>query len=210
MLKEYIEKDIKCTTKEWVAIFCLIGVFSGVFGWVYEFFFYFLNSGMKQFYMRGGNYLPWINIYMFGAFLIIFLTYKRRKHPIQVFLISAISTGILEYISGYILYGKLGWIKCWDYNKEILNFGNIDGYVCLRSVLVFGTSALLLIYGILPLFMKLVKKINIKIILPISVILFSIFMIDEVYNLLLYPYFSIPRASTYYRDIGIPYLYFDE
>lgn len=210
MLKEYMEKDIKCTKKEWIAIFCLIGVFSGVFGWVYEVLFYYLNSGMKQFYMRGGNYLPWINIYMFGAFLIIFLTYKRRKHPIQVFLISAISTGILEYISGYILYGKLGWVKCWDYNKEILNFGNIDGYVCLRSVTVFGISALLLIYGILPLFMKLVKKINIKIILPISIILFSIFMIDEIYNLMLYPYFKIPRAPTYYKDIGIPYLYFDD
>ncbi|MBR2828838.1 MAG: putative ABC transporter permease [Bacilli bacterium] len=210
MLKEYIEKDIKLSRKEWIILLCLIGVFSGVFGWLYEVLFYYLNSGMKQIYMRGGNYLPWINIYMYGAFLIIFLTYKRRKHPLQVFLISALATGILEYISGYILYGKLGWIKCWDYNKEILNFGNINGYVCLRSVCVFGFSALLLIYGILPLFIKLVKKINVKILLPISIIIFSIFMIDEVYNLMLYPYFKIPRASTYYRDIGIPYLYFDD
>ena len=100
---------------------------------------------------------------MYGAFLIIALTYTKRKHPLQVFLISALATGILEYFSGYILYGKLGWTKCWDYNQEILNFGNINGYVCLRSVFIFGLSALALMYVILPLLTKLVqtKYINI-------------------------------------------------
>ena len=185
-----------------------MGVLSGIFGWVYEVLFYFANSGFKTIYMRGGNYLPWINIYMFGAYLIILLTYKRRKKPLQVFLISVISTGILEFLSGYILYGKLGWVKCWDYNTEILSFGNIGGYVCIRSVTVFGLCGLFLIYGIIPFLMKLVKKINIKILLPISIFLFSIFMIDEIYNLLLYPYFPIPNAPKFYQSIGWKYLYF--
>jgi uncharacterized membrane protein len=158
--------------------------------------------------MRGSNYLPWINIYMYGAFLIVFLTYKRRKHPLQVFLISLISTGILEYFSGLVLYGILGRTRCWSYNEEILNFGNIGGYVCLRSVLVFGLSGLLLIYVLLPLFIKIVKSINIKTILPISMIICSIFLFDEIYNLLLYPYFSIPRASNYYKEKGLKYIYF--
>lgn len=208
MLKEYIEKDNKLTRKEFITIFCFVGVLSGIFGWVYEVLFYFANSGFKTIYMRGGNYLPWINIYMFGAYLITLLTYKRRKKPLQVFLISVISTGILEFLSGYILYGKLGWVKCWDYNTEILSFGNIGGYVCIRSVTVFGLCGLFLIYGIIPFLMKLVKKINIKILLPISIFLFSIFMIDEIYNLLLYPYFPIPKAPKFYQSIGWKYLYF--
>ena len=141
-MKEYINNDIKLNKKQLISIICLLIVISGVFGWIYEFIFYFINSGFKTFYLRGGNFLPWINIYAYGAFIILFLTYKRRKHPLQVFLISMISTGILEYFSGYILYGVLNLTKCWDYNQEILNFGNIGGYVCLRSVLVFGLSGL--------------------------------------------------------------------
>ena len=208
MIKDYIEKDNKLTRKQFISVFCLVGVISGIFGWLYEVLFYYMNSGFKTIYMRGGNYLPWINIYMYGGFLIALLTYKRRKHPLQVFLISVVSTGILEYLSGYILYGKLGWTKCWDYNNEILNFGNINGYVCLRSVLVFGLCGLMLIYLILPILFKLVKKCSIKKVLPISIIIFSIFMFDEIYNFLLYPYFPIPKASKYYESIGFKYLYY--
>ena len=207
-MKEYIEKDQKFTIKELICIGCMVFVISGIFGWVYEFFFYYINTGFQKFYMRGGNYLPWINIYMYGSFLIIFLTYKRRKKPLQVFLISVVSTGILEYLSGAILYGMLGWTKCWDYNQEILNFGNIGGYVCLRSVLVFGLCGLLLIYGILPVLIKIVKKSTIKILLPITICIACIFAVDEVYNLIFDSYFSLPGAHEYYESKGWEYLYF--
>ena len=210
MLKDYIEKENKVSLKEMIVIICLVAVISGIFGWAYEVLFYYLNSGFTQVYMRGSNYLPWINIYMYGSFIILFLTYKRRKHPLQVFLISAISTGILEYFSGLILYDYLGWVRCWSYNEEILNFGNIGGFVCLRSVTVFGLCGLLLIYLILPLLLKLIKKVSIKILLPISIIIFSIFMIDEIYNLLLHPYFPIPRATDFYKEHGLKYIYFTE
>lgn len=208
MLKKYINKDIKLNIKQKICILSLVIVISGIFGWIYEFIFYYFNSGMKQFYMRGGNFLPWINIYAYGALLIIFLTYKRRKHPLQVFLISVISTGILEFLAGYILYGKLGLIKCWDYNQEILNFGNIGGYICLRSVLIFGISGLLLIYLILPVLIKLSKTKRINLLLTISLILCSIFLIDEIYNLVFTKLFNLPRASTIYKKLGIKYLYF--
>lgn len=208
MLKKYLNEDIKLNTKQKICILSLIIVISGIFGWVYEFIFYFFNSGMKEFYMRGGNFLPWINIYAYGALLIIFLTYKRRKHPLQVFLISMISTGILEFLAGYILYDKLGWVKCWDYNQEILSFGNIGGYVCLRSVLIFGLSALFLMYFLLPLLIQLSKTKKINLLLTISVILCGIFLIDEIYNLIFTELFNLPRASTIYKKLGIKYLYF--
>ena len=201
-------KDLKLDKKQLISLICLVIVISGIFGWLYEFIFYFFNSGMKTFYMRGGNFLPWINIYAYGAFLILFLTYKRKKHPIQVFLISVISTGVLEYISGYILYGKLHWIKCWDYNQEILSFGNINGYVCLRSVLIFGFSALFLIYVLIPLLTKLVKSKYLDTIYIVSIILCSIFLLDEIYNLVFTELFSLPKASTIYKKLGLKYLYF--
>ena len=208
MLKEYIEKDVKLNKDQMLFICSSIIVISGFLGWFYEVIFYFFNSGMKQVYMRGSNFLPWINIYAYGAFLIILLTYKKRKHPLQVFLISGIATGVLEYISGYIIYGKLHLVKCWDYNQEILNFGNINGYVCLRSVTVFALCGLLLIYGILPLLIKISKSKNIKTIKNITMIVCIIFLLDEIYNLFIYKLLCLPKGSAVYKSLGLKYLYF--
>lgn len=197
-------KDL--TKKQKITLICLLIVISGIIGWVYEFIFYYANSGFKTFYYRGGNFLPWINIYMYGAFLILALTYKFKKKPLLVFLISMISTGILEYLSGYFLYGVLGWTKCWDYNNEILNWGNIDGYVCLRSVLVFGLAGLALVYLIVPTLIKLVKKYP-KLYI-VSIILASIFLLDEIYNLFLYKLFNLPNSIDIYKSIGFKYLFY--
>lgn len=194
--------------KQKITLVCLLIVISGMIGWVYEYFFYYMNSGFKTFYMRGANFLPWINIYAYGAFLIIAMTYRKRENPLQVFLLSMLVTGILEYFSGYILYGKLGWTKCWDYNQEILNFGNIGGYVCLRSVLVFGLSGLALMYLILPVLSKLVRSKYINIIFIISIIICSIFILDEIYNLVIAHIFHLPRARDIYKTLGLKYLYF--
>ena len=194
--------------KQKITLVCLLIVISGMIGWVYEYVFYYMNSGFKQFYMRGSNFLPWINIYAYGAFLIIAMTYRKRENPLQVFLLSMLVTGILEYFSGYILYGKLGWTKCWDYNQEILNFGNIGGYVCLRSVLVFGLSGLALMYLILPVLSKIVRSKYINIIFIISVIICSIFILDEIYNLVIAHIFHLPRARDIYKTFGLKYLYF--
>ena len=196
--------------KQKITLICLLIVISGIIGWVYEYFFYYMNSGFKQFYMRGSNFLPWINIYAYGAFLIIAMTYRKRENPLQVFLISMLVTGILEYFSGYILYGKLGWTKCWDYNQEILNFGNIGGYVCLRSVLFFGLSSLLLVYGIIPMCYYLASIANRKVFYVTCVVIFGIFMVDEVYNLAITSIFNTPRASTVYKSLGVKYIYFYE
>lgn len=209
-LKKYVNIDIVLTKKEKIIVFCLIFVMGGIFGWLYEFIFYWMNSGFQTFYWRGANYLPWINIYAYGAFLIIFLTYRFRKRPFLVLLISMISTGILEYFTGYIIYGKLGWIKCWDYNQEILNFGNIDGYVCLRSIIVFGISGLILIYGMLPFSIRIAKEFDSKKMLIISVFLFGIFFVDNAYNFMFYKYFPIPKASNFYKEKGFKYLYFSD
>ena len=199
---------MKLNKKEIITVICLLIVISGIIGWTYEFFFYYMNSGFKTFYYRGANFLPWINIYMYGSFLIIALTYKFKKKPLLVFLISLVATGVLEYFSGYILYGKLGWVKGWDYNQEILNFGNIDGYICLRSVLVFAFAGLLLVYFIVPSLIKLVKKYP-KQLLVISIVLASIFLLDEVYNLCIYKWLNLPDATTIYsKYLHFKYIYF--
>ena len=198
----------KLDRKELVSFICLIVVISGFVGWIYEVVFYFFNSGFKEFYMRGGNFLPWINIYAWGALLIIALTYKSKDHPLQVFLISMASTGLLELLSGYVLYGVLGWTKSWDYNQEILSGFNIGGYVSMRSILAFGLSGLLLMYVIVPLIIKLVTSKHKNKVFVISVVLCSIIMFDELYNLIFARILHTPRARDIYRPLGLKYLYF--
>lgn len=209
IIKDYIKNDIKLEKERIIGIFALIIAFSGFFGWLYEVLFYYYDSGFTTIYNRGGNFLPWINIYAIGSILIILLTYKLRKKPLLVFLISMLSTGILEYISGYLIYGIFHMTKCWDYNVEKLNFLNIDGYVCLRSVLIFGLSALLLMYIILPLFIKLSLKFDKRKFMIVSLIICSIFLIDEIYNLVFTILFKLPRASTIYKMLGVKYKYFN-
>lgn len=207
-LREYINKDHSFDKTTMLGIFCLIIVISGVFGFIYEYIFYYFNSGMKEFYWRGGNFLPWINIYAIGSIFIYLLSYKKRKNPLKVFLISTIICGILEYIAGLGMYIIGDGFRCWDYNTEILNFGNIQGFVCLRSVLFFGLSALFLMYVIVPFLFSLAKRINKKVLLTIGITLCTIIFIDEIYNLLIARIFDLPRAANIYRKLGFHYMEF--
>lgn len=191
-----------------LGIFCLIIVITGFFGFVYEFIFYYFNGGMKQFFWRGGNFLPWINIYATGSLMIYFLTYKFQNNKLKVFLVSVLACGILEYFSGLGMYLIGNGLRCWDYNNEILNFGNIHGFVCLRSVLFFGLASLLLIYQVVPLCVKLAKKMNKKVFITMSISLCFIILFDEFYNLLFARLLSLPRASTIYKQIGLHYVTF--
>ena len=203
--KDYLMDKIKLKKWQIIGIFCLIIVISGMFGWLYEYIFYYFNSGMKTWYWRGANFLPWINIYATGSIMIIILTHKFKKNPLLVFLITALSTGILEYFSGLAML-ELKGMRCWDYNTEILNFGNIDGFVCLRSVTIFGLCGMLLVYGVIPLCIYFSKHINKKVFLIVSISLCSIFLFDELYNLLFSKILDTPRASHIYKDLGFHYM----
>lgn len=206
MYKDYLEKNHSFDKKTMLGIFCMIIVIGGVFGFLYEYFFYFFNGGMKEFYYRGGNFLPWINIYATGSVMIYILTYKYRKSPLKVFLISVISTGLLEYFSGLGIYIIGDGLRYWDYNTEILNFGNINGFICLRSVMFFGLSSLLLMYIIVPFCFHVASKSNKKVFLIVTISICSIFLADEFYNLIFTKIFNLPNAIKIYKSIGIHYM----
>lgn len=143
------------TFKSFISILIIVMLLSSIFGFIYEEIFYRIDLGF--FVKRGSTYGPWIPIYFFGGGLIFLISYKFRKKPLLVFFINCIVTGILEYGTGYVLNELFG-IRLWDYNNEILNFGNINGYICLRSILFFGISSLLLVYLVIPLVKNLVNK----------------------------------------------------
>lgn len=206
LYKNYLDNKIKLDKWTLLAVLSLVIVISGVFGFIYEFIFYYFNSGMQTFYYRGSNFLPWINIYATGSIMIYLLTRKFKRKPLLVFIIAFFSTGILEYFSGLAMYKLMDGIRCWNYNTEIFNFGNINGFVCLRSVTFFGISGLLLMYLIIPFILYLSQKINKKVFIRVSIALGIIFLFDELYNLIFAHLLSLPRARDIYTKIGFKYM----
>ena len=205
VFKKYMNGNIKLDLCRVLGVIFLVFIISGIFGWIYEFIFYYFNGGMEKFYWRGGNFLTFINIYAIGAVMILILSYKFRRNPFIVFLIAFISTGILEYFSGLVIY-EVFHLRFWNYNTEILNFGNIGGYICLRSVGFFGLSSLLLMYLIVPFSIYLSTKMSKKSFMILSISLFSIFLFDELYNLIFSRLLGLPRASDVYRCIGFNFM----
>ena len=202
---DYINDNIKLEKYQKLGVFAFILLLSGFFGWVYEFIFYYFNSGMKVWYMRGGDFLPWINIYAIGAFLILFFCYRFKKKPWLVFILSIIITGLLEYFSGLAIYKLIG-ARYWDYNTEIWNFGNIGGFVCFRSVFFFGLSSFILMYVFNPLAYFLSKKINKKILIPLAIFIITLILADEIYNLVFTKIFGLRNAIQIYKTFGIKYM----
>ena len=204
--REYLNGKITLETwQKWGVLMAMV-VFACFFGWVYEMIFYFFNGGMKEFYMQGGNFLPWINIYAIGAVLIVITTWKVRKYPWVVLLIAIFATGILELVAGWLVYTIGNGTRYWDYNTEILNFANIGGFVCLRSVLVFGVSALMLMYLIVPGLIYLTRRVPKKIFMSVVITIFALVMVDEIYNLLASKVFGWPGAIDFYKSMGWKYL----
>ena len=167
-------KKIKSIIEENIILFQLF-VAGGIFGFIYEEIFYYFDMGVIT--KRGITFGPWIPIYAFGSIFITLLCRKYKEKPMIVFLLGTITSGVLEFITGYLLF-HIFHTRLWDYNVEILNFGNIGGYICLRSVLFFGISSLFLIYGMIPLFQKIRDKTNKKINSIITMSLWILFILD--------------------------------
>lgn len=113
---------------------------------------------------------------------------------------------MLEFLGGWLVYVMFNGARYWDYNTEILNFGNIEGFVCLRSVLMFGVSALILMYVIVPGLIWLSKKMSRRAFLILAISVFTVVMVDEVYNLLASKVFGWPDAMEIYQAAGWKYL----
>ena len=175
MIKEKILIFKNINLKNTISILLVIGILSGIFGFIYETIFYKIDLG--YFVKRGSTFGPCIPIYFFGGIFILLFSYRFRKHPILVLIINCLVTGLLEYATGFVLFEFFN-TRLWDYNTEIWNFGNINGYICLRSILFFGISSLFLVYLVTPIILKIVNKIDEKKFQIISYIITGIFILD--------------------------------
>ncbi|HAB93892.1 MAG TPA: hypothetical protein DCF49_03855 [Lachnospiraceae bacterium] len=154
---QLLQAETGWSTLQLIDLLILIMIASGIFGFIYEELFYRIDLG--YFVKRGSTFGPWIPIYVFGGAAYTLLVYQFKDKPWQVFLLCVVVSGIMEYVTGWVLY-EVFHTRLWDYNTEIWNFGNIKGYICLRSVLFFGVSGLLLIYMVIPILIRLMGVVD--------------------------------------------------
>lgn len=162
-----------------VPLLLMIFTAGGVIGFLAEELSLYINDGV--FVKRGITYGPWIPIWATGSLLIYFICVKFRRKPWLVFLVSAGVCGFLELLTGYIL-DEYFHKRLWDYRFIMFNWGNYKGYVCLRSVAVWGLCGLLLTFVILPVMEKIRAK-HPQIFDVTSIVLSAIFVLDIICSL---------------------------
>ena len=202
---DYMEGKIKLKTYQKVGMMLLVVLIAGFIGWMYEFILAIFEHG--QVYMKGGNLLPWMNIYAIGAVCLVPVVWKLKKYPWAVFLASALITGLVELAGGWLVYTIGNGTRYWNYDYGLWAIGSINGFVCPLSVTCFGISALALTYLVLPFCVHLALKMSKRAFLTLSIVLFSIVMADEITNLTL-KNLNLPTAMDFYRSLGLEYQQF--
>lgn len=200
-----MDDKIKLKTYQKVGIMFLVVVIAGFVGWTYEFLLAWAENG--RIFMKGGNLLPWMNIYAIGAVFLVPVVLKLKKYPWAVFLASALITGVVELIGGFLVYTFGDGTRYWNYCDGPWAFGSINGFVCVLSVVCFGLSALLLTYAVLPFCVHLALKMEKRTFLILATTLFVLIMADELTNLTL-KNLNLPTAMNFYESLGLEYQQF--
>ena len=152
----------------------LVGCFVG---WIYEEIFYWITEGMLR--NRGILYGPWLPIYGAGT-LIIYTLKPLKKHPVALYPLCALVSGVVEYIIGYINVRFLN-LRLWDYRGLFLN---LDGIVCFRSVMSFAVMGVAFLYLLEPLTGRVVRRIGSKHTRILCLVLLAVFVVDCVVSTL--------------------------
>lgn len=117
-------------------------------GYLWEVLIFFWKDGV--FRNRGFLYGPWLPVYGVGAVLFYLLCFKMKRHPIRVFLLTALIGSGLELLIGCLL-DVLWGLRYWDYSDYPYH---LFGYVCLYSALGFGLAGMLWVCLLSP-FLKM-------------------------------------------------------
>ena len=132
-----------------------------------------------KFINRGFLVGPICPIYGWGCIAIILLLSKYKSSPIVLFLMAIIICSILEYFTSYFME-KLFHVRWWDYTRRKYN---INGRICAETMIPFGLLGCLVVYIVNPIFTGLLNKIPVNILNILAIIIFTIYVIDNIVSL---------------------------
>lgn len=175
----------------WLIIYSIIG-------WIYESILCSVTE--KRFVNRGFLNGPYCPIYGFGAVLDI-LILGKIENPLLLFILSAVLTCTLEYITSYLME-KLFHARWWDYSSRKFN---INGRVCLIGAFAFGSLSLILIKLVHPLTLKFIGMMSDAVFHITVISLAIIFITDNVITIAGFCHFDkklhkISEELKQYRD----------
>ena len=129
---------------------------------------------MGEFVNRGFLHGFWLPIYGIGSIILVVILGKKKHSVPAVFLYSMIICGLMEYITSLALE-FLFQKKWWDYSYLTLN---LNGRICLFSLLMFGIAGCLLIFYIAPFLNRQISRIPAGIQKIICITVGSFFCMD--------------------------------
>lgn len=135
-----------------IRIYFLLFIIYSFIGWCMEVTLKLIES--KKLVNRGFLIGPYCPIYGYGAILITFLLKKYVDDPLTLFIMAILVCGVLEYATSYFME-KIFKARWWDYSK---NKFNINGRVCLETIIPFGLLGLLIMYVTNPFFLAKLEK----------------------------------------------------
>ncbi len=158
-----------------ISLIMLFFIFSFI-GWTWEVSLHLVRNGV--FVNRGVMYGPWLPIYGAGGVLILVLLKRFRRNPLREFLAAVILSGFVEYFTSLVLEMTKG-MKWWDYSGYFLN---LDGRICAEGLITFGIGGMAVVYALAPAIDNMLRKIKLKVILPVCIALMCIFAVDQIYS----------------------------
>lgn len=130
----------------------------------------------KRFINRGFLIGPLCTIYGYGVLAIVLVIGNNTTDILSVFLKTIFICSILEYLTSYFME-KIFNAKWWDYSNRKFN---INGRVCLNTMIAFGILGCLVIYVVHPFTTYLIGLLPTKVLQLIAIIIFILFLIDNV------------------------------
>lgn len=160
-----------------IATYFLLFMVYAIAGWIMEVICKSIEA--KKFIDRGFMIGPYCPIYGWGAIAITILLHRYTDDWIVLFLMSVITCGVLEYVTSYVME-KLFHARWWDYSKRKYN---INGRVCLETLIPFGILGLIIMYVTNPFILSQFAKVPEQTLNIIAIVLFVIFSIDGLISL---------------------------
>lgn len=128
----------------------------------------------KKFVDRGFLVGPYCPIYGCGVILITLLLQKYADDIVVTFFLSVIICGTLEYLTSYIME-KIFKARWWDYSN---NKFNINGRICLETLVPFGIGGVLVLFVFNPFLEKIINLIPDLALNIVTGVLCVLFLID--------------------------------
>ena len=155
-------------------IFFLLFMIYSFMGWLMEVLLILIKN--KKFVNRGFLIGPYCPIYGYGVIGILLLIGQNSKDILAVFLKSILICSVLEYLTSYLME-KLFKARWWDYSDKKFN---INGRICLETMVPFGILGTVCFYILNPLFIKIISLINPIIRNIIGMILLVVYITDNI------------------------------